>query len=379
MRKGNWFEEAALLNYTGVKNLDPRDPSAGKYTFVRCIEHSDRMNPKDYESVMANCIKDPAKHPHAKTLKDKVGPRAALLESKLKSEVESTFKASQTLTAETLRRVDYVSDFGANYNKPDFRASLRENVDTTRVPTFSANYVTDSPITYYSECVNRGKDITFPCTFTVSSNPFRKSCAFSTRAETNPSSFRTESNERPRPFPTVGEFAGLKVFRQRIFRHISVKFGLPLGSGKVVQRIVDMIWGLVTSSVPEIQVEALVHSLSLDYGFELTAEERRGLLSTFNGDGTGNLSLPELTNFLRGSLNPRAGELVDKVLARVEVSSQGLISETDIRKIYKGREPINVNKSGVNITLDDMYEYFTDCFAELDNVERFEQLLALWL
>ena len=32
---------------------------------------------------MADCIQDPSKHPQAKTLKDVVGPRQAMLEAKM--------------------------------------------------------------------------------------------------------------------------------------------------------------------------------------------------------------------------------------------------------------------------------------------------------
>jgi len=382
MRKGNWFEEAALLTYTGVKNIDPRDPKAGSYTYGRCIEHSDRLNPKDYESVMSSCIKDPKLHPEAKTLRDKVGPRQALLEAKLKAQVEATVTASTNLAAVTQRRVEYVSDNAANYNLPNFQASLRESVDPGRVSTYSANYVTDQPITFYTESVKNGKDISFPTTYSVASNnPFRKSSAFSTKAEINPGAFRSEGNERPRPFPTALEYSHVKAFRSRLIKHVAKLSGVKLGSGQVIQRIVELLWGLVTASstVPEIQIEALQSMLSLDTGFQVTKDERRSLLYTFNADGTGSLSLPELTDCLRGALNPRAGELVDKVLSSLYQSEDGVVSISALRNAYKGRDELNINKGGDNVTIDDMYEYFTDIFAELDSVEDFEAVIQLWM
>ena len=58
-----------LENYTGIKDFDPKKPEMGKFTYNRCIEHTDRLEAKNFESVMASCIKDPAKHEHTKTLK----------------------------------------------------------------------------------------------------------------------------------------------------------------------------------------------------------------------------------------------------------------------------------------------------------------------
>jgi len=382
MRKGNWFEEAALLKYTGVKNIDPRDPKAGSYTYGRCIEHSDRLDPKNYESVMASCIKDPKIHPAAKTLKDKVAPRQALLDAKLKAQVESTVTATTNLAAITQRRVEYVSDNQRNFNRPDFQASLREGVDPGRIPTYSANYVTDQPITYYTECVNNGKDIPFPTTFSVAANnPFKKSSAFSTKAEINPGAFKSESNERPRPFPTVLEYSHVKSFRPRLIKHVAKLSGAKLGSGQVIQRIVEMLWGLVTesSTVPQVHIDALQSMLGLDLGFQLSNDERRSLTYTFNGDGTGNLSLPELTDFLRGALNPRAGELVDKVLSSLYPNEDGVVKFSAVRNAYKGSEELNINKGGDVVAIDDLYEYFTDCFAELDSVEAFETMIQLWM
>jgi Ca2+-binding EF-hand superfamily protein len=382
MRKGNWFEEAALLKYTGVKNIDPRDPKAGTYTYGRCIEHTDRLNPKDYESVMASCIKDPKSHPAAKTLKDKVGPRFALLEARLKAEVDASVTATVNQAAVTRRRVEYASENSSNFNNPNFQASLREGVDPARTPTYSANYVTDQPITFYSESVNNGKDIPFPTTFSVASNnPFKKCSAFSTKAEMNPSAFKSESNERPRPFPTVLEYSHVKSFRLRLIKHVARLAGATLGSGQVIQRIVEMFWGLVASAspVPQIQMEALQGLLSLDLGFNLTNDERRSILYTFNEDGTGSLSLPELTDCLRGALNPRAGELVDKVIASLYPNEDGMISSADIRSAYKGVDELSVNKGGDTTSVDDLYEYFTDCSAELDSAYDFEAMIQLWM
>ena len=382
MRKGNWFEEAALLKYTGIKDIDPRDPKAGTYTYGRCIEHTDRMNPKDYESVMASCIKDPKSHPAAKTLKDKVGPRFALLEAKLKAEVEASVTQTVNQAAITRRKVEYTSENSSNFNKPNFQASLREGVDHARTTTYSANYVTDQPITFYSEAVNNGKDIPFPTTYSVSSNnPFKKSTAFSTKAETDPGAFKSESNERPRPFPTVLEYSSVKSFRLRLIKHVANLAGAALGSGQVIQRIVEMLWGLVTtaSPVPQIQITALEGMLSLDLGFKVSGEERRGILYTFNGDGTDNLSLPELTDCLRGALNPRAGELVDIVIASLCPNEDGLIASADIRNAYKGGDELSINKGGDMTSVDDLYEYFTDCFAELDTADEFESLIKQWM
>jgi hypothetical protein len=379
MRKGNWFEEAALENYTGIKDFDPKKPEMGKFTYTRCIEHTDRLEAKNFESVMASCIKDPAKHEHTKTLKDRVGPRFAMLEAQYKDDIDSTMK---TRTAEAYtknREVEYKSENRRNFNRENFQPSLQETKDERRVKTHSANYCVEPAITFFSESVNSG-EITFPLTFTVSNgNPFRKSSAFSVPIENGDVGSMTESNERPRPFPTAREFAGVKSLRDRLIRHTASSQNLKPGTGKIMSQIVNVLWGMISSTVPQVHIDELVSGLSVDLGFTVSDMERSGILRTFNDDNTGNISLPELTDFLRGTLSPRAGELVDIVLTRLAPNDDGSVIETDIRTLYKGSEDIAIIRAGAGVTVDDLYEYFTDCAAELETADRFENMISLWM
>jgi Ca2+-binding EF-hand superfamily protein len=379
MRKGNWFEEAALEKYTGIKEFKPQDKTSGKFTYVRCIEHTDRLDPKNFESVMASCIKDPSKHEHSKLLKDKVGPRKALLEASMKAEVNASVSNTQALAYTKNREVEYVSENGRNFNRPNFKASLSEDVDPTRTKTYSANYCTEAPITFYTECANAGA-VTFPASFVVSeSNPFRKSSAFSVDIKNANTILKTESNERPRPFPTVVEFSGVKSFKERLISHVSNKLSLKCGTGKVMNKIVTVLWSLLSSDVPNIHIDDLINGLDTELGFQIGPKEIKGVLATFNDDKTENISLPEMTDYLRGGLNPRSGELVDIILSRINTGDDGSVSEMDVKSLYKGTDDIAINKAGGFVTIDDLYEYFTDCSAELGTPEKFESMLNDWM
>jgi hypothetical protein len=109
--KGNWFEENVLEETTGIRYYaDPKDRSKQLLTKARVIEHSDQLPAKEYKSVMSSCITNQQDHPNYKTLKDKVGPRQAMLDAKLKQQVadEFTKRAADDYTEN--RRVRYVSD-----------------------------------------------------------------------------------------------------------------------------------------------------------------------------------------------------------------------------------------------------------------------------
>lgn len=378
-RKGNWFEEGKLEDYTGIVNYDPKDRTMALATYTRCIEHSDRMDRKDFKSVMADCIQDPSKHPQAKTLKDVVGPRQAMLEAKMQTMVDAQLTATKSLAYTENRKVEYMSEKQRNFDRPGFQPSINEN-SGSRIPTYSANYVTDQPITFYSESVDRG-NVTFPTTFAVSSsNPFRKSFAFSSDAKTEPTSHKTESNERPTPFPTVREFGGLKSFRKRILLHVTQKEGFIVGSGRTVGKIVEKLWGMVNNNVPRVHIDDLAECLQAELGFRLMLEEKRGIITTFSDSGQ-YISLPEMTDFIRGSIAARSQELLDILLTsfQAEASDEGYVSETAIRARYSGDNDIAIVKVGDAVTLDDLFEYFTDCAAELGDDRTFEDMLiANW-
>ena len=394
--KGNWFEEDVLEATTGVRYYsDPKDRASQLLTKQRTIEHSDQLLPKDYKSVMSTCITNQLNHPNYKTLQDKVGPRQRQLDQRLKDQVDAEFKQRQLDDFTANRKVAYVSDAMANFNKESFQPSLVVGDPTLRVPTFNADYSTDTPITYFSDCVRRGVT-NFPSSFVTTGNPFRKSTAFSADIRLEPTIRRAESNERPTPLPTIREFGLLKELRRRLFEHIKAKdvgtdgAGVP-SPGRIVRILVDSLWALVatdTENASALHIDALISGLAASLGFSVAPEERRALLSAYDLSSTHMISLPDLTDFLRGNLSPRAAELVDIVLATLAaaqpVFTEGFVTEAAIVATYQ-KPPggcdigtllssLRVNYDG-QVSADEVFEYYTDVYAELDSSQQFETLI----
>jgi hypothetical protein len=199
-RKGNWFEENVLEEFTGIEKFDIQNRAIQTMTKDRCIIHTEQTLPKDYESVMASCIKNPRLNPHYEMLKDPIGPRTAKLEAAMKSEVESTYKTTQDNLYTANRKVDYVSDYNRNFGEKKGNRFVIDN--TTGFDESKSNKVSDEPITFYSEGVEKGIS-SFPATFVMSkTNPFRRTNAFTADPRTAPTAHRCESNERPRTLPS---------------------------------------------------------------------------------------------------------------------------------------------------------------------------------
>lgn len=357
------------------------------HTKQRVIEHTEQTLPKDYVSVMSTCITNQLEHPNHKTLQDKVGLRQRLLDAKLKAQVEDEFSKKLADEYAANRKVSYVSDSMANYNKAAFQPSLVVRDPSIRIPTYHADYCTDTPITYFSDCVRRGVN-NFPTTFVITGNPFRKSNAFSADIKLEPTIRRTESNERPRPLPTIREFGLLREFRRRLFDHVkSLDFsGI---AGRIVRILVDMIWSLASENASALHIEALVSGISASLNFDVTTEERKALLCAYDFNSTNMISLPDFTDFIRGSLSPRAVELVNMVLVMLAsaqpVYTEGFVSEVAITDTYKSSAPagggavetllssLRVNYGQVSV--DDFFEYYTDVYAEMENNQQFEAML----
>lgn len=390
--KGNWFEEQVLEATTGVRFYsDPKDRQAQLLTKARCIEHSDQMDPKEYKSVMSTCITNQLEHKNYKTLQDKVGPRATLLEAQMKKQVNDEFAKKQSDEYNENRKVSYMSDAMECYNKPNFTPSLDVKNPYSRVQTYNADYCTETPITYFSDAVKNGT-ANFPATFVTSGNPFKKSSAFSAHIVKDPLIRRAESNERPRPLPTIREFGILREMRKRLFSHLS-SLETSGVAGRIVRIIVDNVWRLASGgggNAGIIHIETLVNGLFSDFNFTVSKQERSAILMAYDVNSNNQVSLADFTDYIRGSLSPRAAELVDIVLTTIATAessySEGYVSESVIMAMYSpvGPNSLDVLLSSLHVSegqvaVDDFFEYYTDVLAELDTNQQFEALIrASW-
>jgi len=296
-RAGNWFEENVLEEYTGVAKFDIKDPSMKTLTTQRCIEHTERTDPKNYKSVQAECIQNPRLNPEFELLKDKVGPRRAKLENEMKEMVETQFSQTQAAAYTANRKVEYVSEYGRNFHQEGGSKDLPARAN------LSSNYVTDQPITFYTDSVEKGS-VTFPTTMALTSNPFRRSSAFSVNTKMEPSAQKSESNERPRHLPTVKEHANLKSLREKMLSSCQAKLGASAKySVDVVGPVIDAIWGIMDDSEKgTTRLDHLLQFLEWEHDVVPTDGEKFALLSAFDVNATNCIDIPSFTDYLAGAI-----------------------------------------------------------------------------
>jgi len=392
--RGNWFEEEVLEATTGIRYYaDPKDRSKQLLTKARVIEHTEQLPAREYKSVMSTCITNQLEHPNYKTLQDRVGPRQAQLESKLKQQVAEEFAKKQADDYTENRRVKYVSDAMENFSKAGFEPSLKVKDPTSiRIPTFNADCCTDSAITFYSESVKNGVTGHFPTTSVTTGNPFKRCSAFSADIVKEQTIRKAESNERPRPLATVREYSALQLMRQRLLEHVGKAAAAAAGGGAVppgrcMRIIIDLLWGLAqgggNESAPGLHIETLTNGFYSNLGFSITPQERNALLLAYDINSNNLISLTAFTEMVRGTLTSRAIELVDIVLASLasteSVYNEGFVSERAVMIGYKGENVdellMALRVTDGQISADDFFEHYADVYGEMSSGAQFEALL----
>ena len=176
--------------------------------------------------------------------RDRGGMRLHVSSRCRSSSASSALSTTSSYTAN--RKVEYVSEYGRGYCARGDGES--KDLPANYSPT--SNYAIDNAISFYTDSVNRGT-VGFPTTFATTTNPFRKSSAFSCDSRSEPTISKTESNERPRPMPTVREFKIIRDFRDKLV-------GANVGEGQtstdleVIGPIIDFMWNLLTSETSTI-------------------------------------------------------------------------------------------------------------------------------
>ncbi|RYG62424.1 hypothetical protein EON64_17870, partial [archaeon] len=220
VRIGNWFEELKLKEDTGIRYYAP--PKAQKslnLTQQRCIDHTERLEPKNYNTITRETLIDPRNHPTASQVRSTVGPRQRRLEATIKDEVEYEIRQKEAAEYKESRLVDYSTTGRASFTRSGFKESLRLDDPGARVNTRTSSYATDSAITIYSHALkNTNERVHFPATFVGSTNPFSRHNAFSADIANDVLARRTETYERPRTLPTLKEFKYLKTLREKLLK-----------------------------------------------------------------------------------------------------------------------------------------------------------------
>mmetsp|Transcript_15830 Transcript_15830/g.14326 ORF Transcript_15830/g.14326 Transcript_15830/m.14326 type:complete len:434 (+) Transcript_15830:60-1361(+) len=414
VRIGNWFEELKLKEETGYRFQPPQtDKSFSLLTKDRCITHTEHLNPKDYKSTVQSTITPPQAHDQYKWMQTKIGPREKLLDKQRKDTVDKQFEYETMKFNEESRIVDYTSDYKSN-----FKSSMPLNNKTfeiKKLTTKVGNYITDTPITIYSDAIMNDKSsFHFPATSVGSTNPFGRHSGFSADYVRHTLvSKRGESFEHPYPLPTIKEFKVLQSLRQKILDHVKSNYNLPLG--RRTRNIITTLWSSYDESLGRYltTTNRLDEILQSNYNISLSSNEKEALIYAFGRDNIEleykpelsiTFSLLDLTNLIRRNLSPHRLELVkyafDKVVLQTKTKSpikeqytsltnlSNNCLSNDINYLIEDIQQIALNHYNstnkenndeelpVIFTFGDFIDLYTDISNEIDSEEEFMNLLV---
>ena len=180
VKLGNWQEEKALEAMMGGKVYDPRIKRTSNLTSLRVIEHSDKMDPKEYVSVLKDTHHLPQVHKEF-ARSDGLGPKARLREQLMRERVEAEFAAMEEMKEKERNQTYFVTTSQEQFAKAGFTSSLRDSISGLSSGRHRCPYYLDEPpITYYLYTALHSDNIPFPVTTIGSLNrPWAKGVSFS--------------------------------------------------------------------------------------------------------------------------------------------------------------------------------------------------------
>jgi hypothetical protein len=162
----------------GGKVYDPKVKSSTALTNMRVIHHSDKVDSKDYQSIVRSTYKVPSQHKDFKSGPGK-GPRERLREQMMKDQVESEFKTRDE--EKERERNARLFETTSSANNKDAALTLRDRQSTlVSGQRRDPYYMNESTVTYYLHTLLHGDEISFPITTIGSlSNPWQRGVAIS--------------------------------------------------------------------------------------------------------------------------------------------------------------------------------------------------------
>lgn len=385
VRVGNWFEELKLKEDTGIRFYpEPSKRENSLLTKSRCIEHSARLDPKEYISVTNATLRDPKKDASYLVV-DNVGPRFRRFERTAKQDIEENVKQQTIRDFNESRRVAYESEAKATMSKPGFTASLKENDFSIRIPTRNSNYSTDRAVTFYSHAVDTSpNEVPFPMSFVKSVNPFRKNCVFSADIETEVIAARTETFERPQSLPTVREYKTLIALRSRLIDHgkrvIEENTGRRPYYGQTVRFIIEILARHEEEAETDISVveNDLYQHLG---GYQLSPSERYALMSAYDKHAKGSIPIYDFAVLFKRTPVPRRMELIGFFYSVVDPDNLGKVNVDDLRsRVSRSNTHADnfltfMSTASNEFTIDDFYDFYIYVSSEIDNEDLFEEIM----
>jgi len=390
VHKGNWQEELVLERETGVRFYpDPRDKKTSLLTTGRCILHSERIEPKDYATTVQNTYNIPTNHKDF-IKSDGKGPRQRALEARLKQQVVTETQAKLDAAYAEKMQPRFETEHAGQYVRAGFKTQTLDG-DARRVPTYTANYATDTPVTFYSHAVKDTGNVNFPVTFMPSgSNIFSKNSSFTSDLK-QPYPKAAETHERPlAPSRTTG-YRTLQDLRARVLQAAGADgTSIP---GAATQRVVAFLDGLGSES-PLVPLAVFEAGLAEFLGVTLSGAERRAVETEFDAQCQGTISCAEFLLLIRPSLSPRRLELADIAFGVCDPNNKGTVTKGEINLCLNtacvldyfptGIESADfeaffmtstVGDEGGEASFDDFVEFFSNMSTEVESDETYEAIV----
>lgn len=341
VRVGNWQEELVLRDTTGIRFApNPKDRQTSLLTKARVIDHTDRTEPKKFQSNVQSTIQDPRQHPDFVGSK-KPAPRKMLMEARMRAQVEEEVKKKLDDAQTEKMRPEYDTINRSSFCKPEnFSESMVLNNPDVKIQTKSKNYSVESATTYYGYAVEKGRGtLNFPVTYIQSTvHPFRRTNAFSADIR-DPLLFRrVETNENYKVFPKVQDYRNLKAIKDKVVKNAR---GVPL------HHIIVLLWS--HEEVGETGVIALPLLCELLASYEplqlsLTATEVSCLQNALCEAGSDKVSIVDFVNMLRGALTVHQQEIITLLFDKLDTMGKGFVTVEDVEGAY------NRNVAGTHFT-----------------------------
>jgi hypothetical protein len=393
VHKGNWQEELILERETGVRFYpNPRDKSTSLLTTGRCITHSDRTEPKDYVSTVNNTYTVLTDHKDYVS-SDGKGPRQRAMEARLKQQVVDETQAKADADYKEKFQPRYETEHSGHFERPGFKTRPLDG-DVQRVPTYTANYATDTPVTFYSHAVKNTGNVNFPVTFMPSGNNiFAKNSAFSADMK-QPYPKAAETHERPLPPSRTTDYRTLRDLRAKIHTAAKATVASPNPiTGATTQRIISFLDGLGSRS-PLVPLGIFEDGLAQTFGVTFTPAERKAVEGEFDGECSGSLSAAEFLLLMRPSLSPRRLELVDIAFGVCDPTNKGAVTKADVALCLNSVCVLGFMPTGIEAadfeafffssifgeenseaTFDDFVEFFANLSVEVERDDAYEAII----